>query len=130
MGHGMNLSFQSPSGSQALLARVDCQCYVPSVEVSIPIGKSGPFSPCRQHNTAQQHEAFQSPSGSQALLAGTLKGFGSTLVNLFQSPSGSQALLAAVGVGALLVLCAAFQSPSGSQALLAASASQNLMDIR
>ncbi len=43
----VQLTFQSPSGSQALLAYVGVNPITVSEVVSIPIGKSGPFS--RKH---------------------------------------------------------------------------------
>src|SRR5579875_2296193 len=61
--------FQSPSGSQALLAIEQRLSRLALFLVSIPIGKSGPFS---QRATALMgwfSPLFQSPSGSQALLA-------------------------------------------------------------
>src|SRR5579875_2430087 len=62
--------------------------------VSIPIGKSGPFSRSTETRLLRKSYRFQSPSGSQALLAGVTITRGVITGVAFQSPSGSQALLA------------------------------------
>src|SRR5579875_1008613 len=65
--------------------------------VSIPIGKSGPFSRSTETRLLRKSYRFQSPSGSQALLAGVTITRGVITGVAFQSPSGSQALLARAG---------------------------------